>query len=146
MLWVAVVVFSIAAAVWAWTYPVEVVRVTPEVGLETVPGTADAGFSAFGRFVLGTGFLGLATATIVFLTQLRGPFMMLWTMLVVAFATWWFLFFGGKLVDAFHPVASGSPRPGELIEIASIVPPSVGLLFAPTVALLTYWVSMTFSD
>lgn len=146
VLWVSALVFSIAAVLWAWTYPVEVIRVTAEEALETDPGTAGAGFSAFARFVMGTGALALIIAVVVFITQPRGILMMLWTTVAVAFSTWWFLFFGGKLVQVFHPDPQGEVSPGDLLEIATLVQPSVGLLFAPTIALLTYWLATTFSD
>lgn len=146
VLWVTALLFSLAAVLWAWTYPVEVIRVTAEDALETEPGTAGAGFSAFARFVLGTGALALITAVLAFITQPRGTLMMFWTTITVAFSTWWFLFLGGKLVQLFHPSPQGDVSPGDLMEIATLVQPSVGLLFAPTIALLTYWLATTFSD
>ncbi|WP_158048386.1 MULTISPECIES: hypothetical protein [unclassified Corynebacterium] len=141
VLWVTCVVFSLGAAVWAWTYPLTEVLVTPSHGAESIPGTEGAGFSAFVRFVFATTVLGLGTALWVFRSQRRGVWPMLWTTLVVALATWWFLFFGSYLVDVFHPLVEGKPAPGTVVEVATLVRPSVGLLAAPTIALCCYWIS-----
>lgn len=146
VLWTVPLVFSLGAALWAWTYPVEVLHVTASRTLEAEPGSVGAGFTAFGRFVIGTGVLALITVIAVFNTQPRGTAMMLWTALTVAFSTWWFLFFGGKLVEVFHPQPHGAVSPGELLELATLVQPSVGLVFAPTIALLTYWLATIITD
>lgn len=144
---VTTILFSFAGAVWGWFYPAMQFVVTPNRGLDMVTGTSDAGFRAFVIFLAATAVLGVVTALWAFRFLWRGVGQLVWTSACVAFGTWWFVFLGLQVVSVSVPdIDANSTHAGDIVEIASAVPLWPGILVAPTLALVVYWLAAVMSD
>ncbi|WP_312589081.1 hypothetical protein [Corynebacterium dentalis] len=138
---VTTVIFTIAGAVWGWLYPTSQFLVTPNRGLEEVPGTADSGFRAFLIFAAVTCVLGLLTAVWAFRFLWRGIGQLIWVAACVAFGTWWFVFIGEQVLAWLAPVYdANSTHAGDIIKISHAISPWPGIMLAPAVAMMTYWI------
>ena len=81
---------------------------------------------------------------VAFATRVRSLLMMLWLGLVTGFGSLWFVVFGNFIARATHPEPTGHAQPGQTIEALSPVVLSSGVLLAPTLALLFYWIASSF--
>ena len=145
---ITMVLFGIAGAVWGGFFPTTQLKVLPNEGLEEVPGTADSGFRGFLIFAGVTCALGLILAWFAFRKFRRGLGQLLWVTACIACGTWWFIFLGLQVVTAVTPdFDANSAQPGDILHIVDFVSPWPGIMLAPAVAMLTYWIgAVTSSD
>lgn len=143
---VGIMAYTIAAVAWGWSMPTLSVHVLPDLTAERVPGTEDAKFVAFGRAVLITSVIAFAVSIWAFATRFRSLLMMLWLGVVTGLGSVWFVIFGNSVARATHPEVPGHPQPGQTIDALVPVGLSTGMLLAPTLALLFYWVASSFID
>lgn len=141
---VCLLAYTLAAALWGWTMPTLGIHVLPDMSAEKVPGTEDARFVGFGRAILVTSGIAFLLSMWAFATRVRSLLMMLWLGLVTGFGSLWFVVFGNVIARATHPEPTGHPQPGQTIEALSPVGLSSGVLLAPTLALLFYWIASSF--
>ena len=143
---VCLLTYTIAAVVWGWTVPTLAIEVMPDLSAESVPGTEDAKFAAFGRAILTTSCIAFVASIWAFVTRVRSLSMMLWLGLVTGFGSLWFVVLGNTVARATHPAPASHPEPGQTIEALSPISLSPALLLAPTLALMFYWVASSFVD
>ena len=147
VLFITLVSFLLLGVLWGVIHPTSELVVTADGGAEIAPGTEDASFRGFTYSVALTALGGIAVALWAFRTRMRGLLMMLWTALAVlwgAVAAWTV---GVSVADKLHtdPIPE-DPQAGDVFHILEAVNPSVGLVVAPALALIAYWMAATFAD
>ncbi|MCG7258958.1 MULTISPECIES: hypothetical protein [unclassified Corynebacterium] len=147
VLFITLVSFLLLGVLWGVIHPTSELVVAADGGADIAPGTEDASFRGFAYYLGLTAVAGIAVALWAFRTRMRGLLMMLWTALAVlwgAVAAWTV---GVSVADKLHtdPIPE-DPQAGDVFHILEVVNPSVGLVVAPALALIAYWMAATFAD
>ncbi len=147
VLFITLVSFLLLGVLWGAIHPTAELGVAADGGADMVPGTEDASFRAYSYYVGLTGLGGIAVALWAFRTRRRGLLMMLWTALSVLWGTVAAWTVGVSVADKLHadPIPE-NPQAGDVFHILETVNPSVGLVVAPALALIVYWVAATFAN
>lgn len=147
VLFITLVSFLLLGVLWGVIHPTSELVVAADGGAEIAPGTEDASFRGFTYYVALTALAGIAVALWAFRTRMRGLLMMLWTALSVLWGTVAAWTVGVSVADKLHtdPIPE-DPQAGDVFHILEAVNPSVGLVVAPALALIAYWMAATFAD
>ncbi len=147
VLFITLVSFLLLGVLWGVIHPTSELVVAAGGGADIAPGTEDASFRGFTYYVALTALGGIAVALWAFRTRMRGLLMMLWTTLAVlwgAVAAW---AVGVSVAERLHadPLPE-HPQAGDVFHILDAAGPSVGMVVAPALALIVYWMAATFAD
>lgn len=147
VLFITLVSFLLLGVLWGVIHPTSELVVAADGGADIAPGTEDASFRGFAYYLGLTAVAGIAVALWTFRTRMRGLLMMLWTALCVLWGTVAAWTVGVSVADKLHtdPIPK-DPQAGDVIHILEAVNPSVGLVVAPALALIVYWVAAAFTD
>lgn len=139
----SLLLFSIAAGVWVWQYPVDVYEIDAQGYATFVSGSPSAEFIGFLTFLGLSAVLGAIVAAFGYKQGLRTFRGMLFIGALLSISAWWMLAVGERIAALMYAVPQAvldrTAAAGELVTVATMPQPSVGLLAAPLAGCIVYW-------